>query len=197
MARAKKKTPLSRDAILSQAKELFSKKGYRGTTLEDLTGVFGVSRPSIYYYFKSKMDILLDLHSIGFEKAENSFEEILATEMPIKKKFQKVLEMHVRNIINDIELQRVFYLDEIEMPRDLLRKIKTRRKEYTNKIAKLYEKGIKEGSFKEIEPKMAVYFLLGACNWLIMWYSAEKGPAPEQVVEDLMKILCEGYEISN
>ena len=31
---------------------MFSVKGYRGTTLGDLTSSFGVSRPSIYYYYK-------------------------------------------------------------------------------------------------------------------------------------------------
>ncbi|UCE74907.1 MAG: hypothetical protein JSV56_04185, partial [Methanomassiliicoccales archaeon] len=91
----------------------------------------------------------------------------------------------------------VFYLDEIEMPKSLRRKIKNRRKDYTNKIAKLYEKGIEEGSFNKIDPNLAVYFLLGACNWLIMWYSAQKSPNPELVIENLMKMLRKGYEISS
>jgi AcrR family transcriptional regulator len=197
MPRSKKKIRLSKDAILFQAKEFFSKKGYKGTSLEDLTRVFGVSKPAIYYYFKSKMDILLDLHATGFKKAEKGFDEILSTDLPIKQKLGKILKMHVENIISDIELHRVFYLEEIEMPKRLRRKIKNRRKEYTNKVAKLYENGIKEGSFNKIDPNLAVYFLLGACNWLIMWYSTKKSSNPELVIEDLMKLFREGYEISS
>lgn len=197
MTRSKKRIPLSKDTILTQAKEFFSKKGYKGTTLDDLTNVFGVSKPAIYYYFKSKMDILLDLHATGFQKAEKGLDEILSTDLSIKQKLRKILEMHVENIISDIELQRVFYLDEIEMPKSLRRKIKDRRKDYTNKIANLYKKGIEEGSFNKIDPNLAVYFLLGACNWLIMWYSAQKSPNPELVIENLMKMLRKGYETSS
>ena len=61
---SKQKTKkLSKDAILTEAKQLFSTKGYRGTSLGDLTRSFGVSRPSIYYYYESKMEILSELHS--------------------------------------------------------------------------------------------------------------------------------------
>ena len=195
MAKRQKAKKLSKDAILTEAKQLFSVKGYRGTTLQDLTSSFGVSRPSIYYYYKSKMEILSELHSKGFTEANLSFDEILATDIPTREKFKKILEVHTTTLANDTELHKIFFQDEMEMPIRLRKEIRKRRKEYTNKIIDVYKKGVSEGIFKDIDPKMAVYLLLGACNWLTMWYSPKKDTGPEEVVRSLMEILCKGYEI--
>lgn len=194
MASKQKSRKLSKEAILAEAKKLFSLKGYRGTTLQDLTSSFGVSRPSIYYYYKSKMEILSELHSRGFNEANNSFDDILSTNLPIKEKFKKILEAHTRNLANDTELHKIFYLDEMEMPAKLRKEIRNRRRGYTDRIIEVYEQGVNEGIFKKIDPKMAVYLLLGACNWVTMWYSPRKKIEPEQIVESLILILSEGYE---
>ena len=185
---------LSKDAILTEAKQLFSTKGYRGTSLGDLTRSFGVSRPSIYYYYKSKMEILSELHSTGFNEAIRAFDEVLSANLPTKEKFRQILEVHTRTLANDTQLSKVFYLDEMEMPDKLRKEIRKRRRGYTDRIIEVYKKGVSEGIFKNIDPKMAVYLLLGACNWLSMWYSPKKNIDPETVVQSLMTILCEGYE---
>ena len=194
MASRQKSKKLSKDAILNEAKQLFSTKGYRGTTLGDLTKSFGVSRPSIYYYYKSKMEILSELHSKGFNNAMSNFDEVLSTNLPTKEKFRKILEMHTRILANDTELSKVFYLDEMEMPDKLRKELRKRRRGYTERIIEVYKKGVSEGIFKKIDPKVAVYLLLGACNWLSMWYSPKKNIEPETIVQSLMTILCEGYE---
>ncbi len=194
MAKKVRTKKLSKDAILSEAKQLFSIKGYKGTTLRDLTSSFGVSRPSIYYYYKSKMEILSELHSKGFNEAMNNFDKILSTDLDTKEKFRQILEVHTRNLANDTELSKIFYLDEMEMPGKLRNEIKKRRRGYTEKIVEVYKRGVEERIFKKIDPKMAVYLLLGACTWLTMWYSPRKDIKPEIIVTYLMNILTEGFE---
>lgn len=194
MAKKQKQKKLSKETILAEAKQMFSSKGYRGTTLQDLTSSFGVSRPSIYYYIKSKVDLLLELHHQGYTEALKRFEEILSTRLPTREKFRKILEVHARNLANDTELHKILYIDEHEMPEKLTREIRRRRKEYTDRVVEVYRQGVEEGIFKDIEPRMAVYLLLGACNWITMWYSPAKTIPPEAVVEALMELLCHGYE---
>jgi AcrR family transcriptional regulator len=190
----KQRKKLSKEAILDEAKQLFSSKGYRATTLQDLTSSFGVSRPSLYYYFKSKMELLSELHARGYMVAQRRFEDILSTPLPTKEKFRKILEVHIRNQVNDTELHRIFHLDIREMPDKLVKEIRKRRKAYEVKVIDIYQQGVDEGIFKPMDPKMAVYLLLGSCNALTMWYSPKKEVQPETIVESLVKLLCEGYE---
>jgi AcrR family transcriptional regulator len=194
MATNKKNKKLSKKAILAEARQLFSSKGYRATTLQDLTSSFGVSRPSLYYYFKNKMELLLELHSQGYDKAVKSFEDILISKMPTREKFRKILEVHTRNLASEAEIHKIFFQDENEMPDKLVREIRKRRREYTNRIIEIYQRGIDEGIFREMDPKTVVYLLLGACNWITMWYSPAKRIDPETMVQYLLTLLCEGYE---
>jgi len=195
MTKKLKDKKLSKEAILCEAKKLFSIKGYKGTTLEDLTSAFGVSRPSIYYYYKSKMEILSELHIKGFNEGINNFDLILSSDLPTKEKFRKILENHTRNLTNDTDLPKIFYFDEIEMPLKSRMEIRKRRKGYIDRIIEVYRAGVEEGIFKKMDPKLAVYLMLGACNWIPMWYSPAKEVKPDTLVSDLMEILINGYEI--
>jgi AcrR family transcriptional regulator len=47
--------------ILSATKSIFLSRGYRGTTIDEITRVAGVSRASFYTYFPTKRDALLAL----------------------------------------------------------------------------------------------------------------------------------------
>ncbi|MGZ9812142.1 TetR family transcriptional regulator C-terminal domain-containing protein [Pseudoroseicyclus sp. H15] len=44
----------NREAILDAALEVFSGKGFRGATLDEIAGMAGLSKPNLLYYFRSK-----------------------------------------------------------------------------------------------------------------------------------------------
>lgn len=48
----------AKERIISAALELFSQKGYDATRVSDIAGAANVNKALIYYYFKSKQDIL-------------------------------------------------------------------------------------------------------------------------------------------
>ena len=64
----------TRNRILRAASDVFARKGYSGTTIEDLVALAGVSRPSMYYHFNGKealfRGVLDEIHSPLFDWAE-------------------------------------------------------------------------------------------------------------------------------
>ncbi|WP_292661789.1 TetR/AcrR family transcriptional regulator [Nitratifractor sp.] len=46
--------PTTKEKIRQKALEFFSAKGYEGTTLDDIAGACGITKPAIYYHFKDK-----------------------------------------------------------------------------------------------------------------------------------------------
>lgn len=55
------------NTILGAAEELFASKGYQGTSIEEIADLAEVSTGTIYFYFKNKEDLLIQLmHSIGY-----------------------------------------------------------------------------------------------------------------------------------
>src|ERR1700735_406842 len=52
----------TRERILDIALELYTEHGYDKTSLRDIAERLGTTKAALYYHFKSKADILLELH---------------------------------------------------------------------------------------------------------------------------------------
>ena len=61
MPRPKQADPLARRQILAAALTVFSRQGYAGTTLDDITAAANLSKGAIYWYFESKADLFATL----------------------------------------------------------------------------------------------------------------------------------------
>ena len=60
-ALGKTKKEALRQTVLEAAAKLFAERGFGGTNLQDIADALGISRPALYYYFKSKDEILASL----------------------------------------------------------------------------------------------------------------------------------------
>lgn len=54
-----------RNAVLAAAEELFSEKGYRNTTIQEVAEKAGLSKGGVYLYFKSKEELYLSVCLMG------------------------------------------------------------------------------------------------------------------------------------
>jgi len=53
--------PRTRDRVLREAARLFARRGFHGTTIEDLGAACGISGPALYKHFASKDEVLAQL----------------------------------------------------------------------------------------------------------------------------------------
>ncbi len=57
----------NRERILFAAAALFADKGYAGTSVREIVEAAGVTKPTLYYYFKSKEDLYIHLMDLAVE----------------------------------------------------------------------------------------------------------------------------------
>ena len=50
-------TEVQRERILQAAADLFARQGYANTTMAQIVGALGVTKPFVYYYFRDKQEI--------------------------------------------------------------------------------------------------------------------------------------------
>jgi len=65
-----------RMAILSQAAKLFNYKGSRATTLRDIAASLGLTKTSLYYYVKSKEELIYQCYMAALEHHHNNLDAI-------------------------------------------------------------------------------------------------------------------------
>ena len=80
-----------REAILSASSRLFRRYGYRRTSMEDIAKETGMSRPSVYSYFKNKDEVFRSLSERIHETALRETSRILEAD-PEKTTLEERLE---------------------------------------------------------------------------------------------------------
>jgi AcrR family transcriptional regulator len=65
-----------RERLLSCATQLFTQKGYTATTVREMVQAAGVTKPVLYYYFKNKEAIYLELFRKPFAKFDALLDSI-------------------------------------------------------------------------------------------------------------------------
>ena len=69
--------------VLEQALQIFSKYGYKKTTLEDIAGSLGITKGALYAYSENKKDLYEKAVALALKKWQDRVkEEVLKAENP-------------------------------------------------------------------------------------------------------------------
>jgi len=87
--------------VLQKAKEVFSEKGYNGTSMDDLVQATGLSRSSIYDTFGDKHGLFMkSLDHYRCTQQSELEQQCAKTESP-KKKIRAIFDYTIKEILND------------------------------------------------------------------------------------------------
>lgn len=84
-ARTKEQIQSRQEEIINACEKLFDKFGYEGVNFKAISELTSFTRPSIYNYYKTKDEILLDLLRREMEKWERQLSETLANNKSMSK----------------------------------------------------------------------------------------------------------------
>ena len=65
-----------REQILGRASKLFARRGYTATSMNEVAEACGVSKPSLYHYFRDKQQLLLEIAAGHIARLEALVEEV-------------------------------------------------------------------------------------------------------------------------
>lgn len=182
----------SKEDVIRIASQLFSKKGYYGTSIRDIAKECGLSSSSLYSHINSKEEILFE---IVVNKAGQGFVDAIkpisdSREDPLKRLRQAILT-HIDLLCNHIDTAKVFLAEEWKMLPDEKRFLcLKKREEYEACWLKILEDGIKEGVIKKERSELTFILIMSAVNWVYQWYKPTGPFKPEQIADDFYdKIL--------
>ncbi|WP_162342397.1 TetR/AcrR family transcriptional regulator [Cyclobacterium salsum] len=81
---------------LERAMELFWKKGYHSTSVQDLVDHLGINRASLYDTYKGKKDLFMRAFENYRETTKNTYYELLYAQPNVMEGFRKLFEHVVR-----------------------------------------------------------------------------------------------------
>ena len=142
---------LRKERILSGALQVFKKHGIDGATMDEIANESGFGKATLYYYFKSKEDVLTAILLDGWLKIWESLEPVIAQQHSPRRTFVNVLIKIAENAQKRPGLFEFLF----NVPK-IVKIEKQPWKEYQDRlysvIKGLIEDGVKSGEFPNINP---------------------------------------------
>jgi|GEM_PF-308945 len=186
-AREQKKQ-LTRRAIEKAAIDLFSRKGFDATSMEDIAIAAGIGKATIYGYFSTKDDIFLYYCDDRLVTAFNQFKEQHSEEISFVEYLLAFFMIKFTSITENHEFGRLL-LREMLFPKEATDKVREHNQRYFDILEGVFSVAEKRG---EIAPHLDHFMLSGHffslyVGLLAGWYSGYFKSLEE--VENNMKSL--------
>ncbi len=161
-----------RAEILHAALQAFRENGYHTTTLDDIAERLGVRKTALYHYFADKESILYECHRESLGEIARMIEDAEGCCECASEKLAYLIREHVRVMTETLEGSPLAFEVPALSP-ERRAEIIAARDRYERVLRDLVLQGIREGEFEQVDPKIAVFAILGAINWIARWYQPE------------------------
>jgi len=88
--------------ILKSAAAAFRRRGYHGAGVEEIARALGMTKGSLYYYFKDKQDLLYQCHLACMNVSLQALAQAKASRRPPAARLRAVLTQHIRAITDEV-----------------------------------------------------------------------------------------------
>lgn len=180
--------------ILRRATEVFERQGVSRTSIEDIANAVGIKREGIYYYFKSRGEILLKIILPQSTSLVMALKAIIGSNMSGPEKLEAAIRSHLDRF-NPNYLEMTVALREDHFIEDEAKAAELRNvwNDYTRLWIQLIAEGQEAGMFKPgLDPKMVANGILGMCNWMSRWYDPAKSMPVESIMEIFFTMVAHG-----
>lgn len=168
---------------------LFARRGYSGTSIRDIAGLSGVTNAGVYHFVESKEALLIDIVRQGQSLLQTSTEEALAGAKTAADEIASLVGVlvgaHGRNrmlsFVTDWEIR------SLTPGTEAFEEIVTMRDNYEQLWAGAIARGVEEGVFHTVNPRVTKLSLLNMCTGVSAWYRPDGPSTLEELVREFVQ----------
>jgi AcrR family transcriptional regulator len=178
-------------ALLAVAADVFTTRGYDGTSMEDLARAAGLSKSSLYHHVPSKEHLL----GLALDRALEPLSAVLATDSARTGPAVTRLEHVVRGVVAVLadRLPYVTLLLRVHGNTATERAALQRRRDFDHAVAGLVAEAAGDGDVRgDLDPGVAARLLLGMVNSLVEWYRPGGPVDAERLAEHVVRLALDG-----
>ena len=161
-----------RAAILSQAAKLFNTKGSRATTLLDIAESLGLTKTSLYYYVKTKEELIYQCYMAALDRHHKTLDEVARQySTPVER-----AEAFFRKHFESWQAAREGKSSHIAAMLEIASLKGAHRTEVESQYIKMFKRmrqnlreGMADGSIRQCDATSVTRAMIGSVDWTFSW----------------------------
>lgn len=184
-----------RRAIFDAAGKAFGAHGYAATTMEKIAGDAGISKGSIYNYFRSKQDLFMELFAQSVAGDEAQIDMLVNEPIPAGQKLQRLLDIWFKSFEHYQKIGALFLEYWATAAREhreggLAATFQQMYARWRERIAAIITQGIDSGEFRrELDTQWVVSAIMAMLDGLVIQAIVRMGL---RVDEDFLGTMKQG-----
>jgi AcrR family transcriptional regulator len=182
-------------AVLETAARLICEKGYEAASVQDIAAACGLTKAGLYYYIRSKEDLLLEIQNYGMDIFE---ERVLLPVLSIADPVERLKACMEKNIVLVTEgwsKEVTIILHEHETLTGAARtQINLRKKRYVHFLESSFAEAVRDGRIRKVEPRVAAFAFLGQVLWIYKWFRPDGKIPADRLVREMQNLFFGGLE---
>jgi len=184
-----------REQMLAAALDLFSEKGYHNVSMHEIAQKAEFAIGTLYKYFENKEDLYKGLVREVSDQFHTALVQAITEPDDVVEKLRNYIKVKGAVFRKNAPFIKIFFAEtqgvSFNIRSGLDRELRERYTRFLDRIALIFESGMKQGRFKRIaEPYPLAVALDSICNgFLSFWLeSPERHPFPEDpnVILDIL-----------
>jgi len=182
----------TRVEIMKSAARAFRRLGYHGATVEQIAAALGMKKGNLYYYFRSKEEILYACHQYSLDRLLRLLEQIDKSGMVADEKLRRLIRAIVHTILDELH-GTALLLDLGPLSPAHLRAAIAERDRFDRGMRRVIEEGLATGTFAAgTNAKLLSFAILGALNWIPRWFNPSGPATSDEIAERFADYLLAG-----
>jgi len=186
-----------KDQILNAAEEVFTQKGFSEARMDDIAEETGLSKGTLYLYFKSKENLITAILDRIFQREFEQLEEINSEEVSAVEAIWIFTDLAIKDVTTMLRLMPIAYefLALAFRNKFVQQALKEYFNRYINILIPVIQHGIDTGEFRQVDAKEAA-IATGAVieGTILLWVYDKSIVDPTHHIRTGIKMLLEGLQ---
>lgn len=184
---------LKKQAVIAEAIRAFGHNGYQNTSLDDIANRLNVTKPALYYYFKSKNELLYECHQLAMDIGDRAIEHAESQPGSGLEKLQRLVEYYIDNLTRELSAPAILH-EMAAMHPEHRKRILQRRRKFDQRMRRFIEEGIEDGTIEPCNPKLAVFWFMSAINGIPRWFRSDGELSGAEIAKAFVQFLVAGFQ---
>jgi AcrR family transcriptional regulator len=183
--------------ILRTSARIFAEKGYHSTSMRDISRETRVSLAGLYYYCRSKEELLFLIQDNCFGHVLERLQERLRQASSPVEKLRCVIENHLSFFAANMAEMKVLSHEADSLEGEMHEHVSGKKQQYTRLVrrilAEVQSQQQSEGGTRKIDLTVATYALFGMMNWIYNWFDPRGKLSVDELVDNVTRLFLNGF----
>ena len=193
--RTRKDSGKKKQEILRTVLQLFLKKGYNATSTNDICSAAKLAKPTLYYYFGSKRNLLFSLHQDHLSRDLRPYLEEARAIEDLEQRLYFMIRTYTKMICAHPELRFLIH-ETLGFKDKYFLQVK---KEWKNHYILLRETiaGLQAAGKVDptLKPSWAALFLIGMTTWITFWFDFKRKGQIDKIAESAATFAAQALNL--